>query len=78
MKYCGTRLIWIYLKQCVTLHFTKCMYVTENRMTKLLSHEMKQLVKVHTVNRLPNIWQLFVMNKTRELQLQFRNDNEKL
>ena len=69
MKYCGTRLIWIYLKQCVTLHFTKCMYVTENRMTKLLSHEMKQLVKVHNVNMSPKSCQPFVMNKIRELQL---------
>ena len=48
------------------------MYVSENRMTKLLYYKMKQLVKVHTVNKLPNIWQLFVMNKIRELQLQFR------
>ena len=57
------------LKQCVTLHFTNCMYVTENRMTKLLSHEMKQLVNVHNVNKLPKSCQPFVMNKIRELQL---------
>ena len=37
---------------------------------------MKQLVKEHTVNMLPKSWQPFLMNKIRELQLQFRKDNE--
>ena len=47
------------LEKCVALHFAKCMYITENRMNKLSSHEMKQLVKVHTVILLPKSWQPF-------------------
>ena len=54
------------------------MHVTESRMTKLLSHEMKQLVKVHTVNMLPKSWQPFVINKIREKRLQFRKDEKHL
>ena len=64
------------LKKCVTLDFEKYMHVTESCMTKLLSHEMKQLVKVHTVNMLPKRWQTFVINKIREKRLQFRKDEK--
>ena len=39
------------------------MYVTENRITKLLAHEMKQLVKVYNVNMLPKVWNLLLWIK---------------
>ena len=41
------------MKRLIALHFTKCMYITQNFESNLLRQDLKHLLKVHTIDMIP-------------------------
>ena len=59
------------IKLIVALHFAKCIYLTENPTSKILSLEMINLVNIHIITINPKFWQIFVANKISGYHVQF-------
>ena len=61
------------MKLCVALRFAKCIYLTENPTSRLLSLEMMKLVKINNITMIPKSWQTFIANKMSGYLVQFKS-----
>ena len=68
----------ISMKRSTTLHFAKCMYITQNPESKLLRQDLKHSMKVHTIDMIPTLWRVYVLIKINSHMLTFRRDENKV
>ena len=68
----------ISMKRSTTLHFAKCMYITQNPDLKLLRQNLKHLVKVNTIDMIPTLWRTYVFKIIYLHMLTFRQDENKV
>ena len=66
------------MKRAIALHFTKCMYISQNPESKLLRQDLKYLVKVHTIDMIPRLWGAYVLKIINLHMLIFRQDENKV
>ena len=66
------------MKRAIALHFTKCMYISQNPESKLLRQDLKYLVKVHIIDIIPILWRTSFLMKINLHMLTFKEDENKV
>ena len=66
------------MKRSIALHFSKCMYITQNPESKLLRQDLKHSVKGFTIDMIPRLWRTYVFKIINQHLLTFRQDENKV